>query len=605
MRQWEIGRIAAIVAVLALTGAGPGKTPAPKKKPEPPLKVRETVGDLAKVPPMAEVRVEGVGLVIGLERTGSDPEPSAYRQALLDRMRKDGLPNAERWLASETTSLVLIKGRIPAGITTSDVLDVEIELPFTSKTTSLVGGKLIKADLRQVGLTAEGQRLPDGQVMATASGPVLIGSDTNPDDPRIGRILGGGRVKKDRNYVLMINEKRKSVRTAAIVQSVVNSRFSRLRGIDQEGMAKAKSDLYLDLMVPANYHHNQYRFFQVVENLSVVDNPQLRAVRMEQWGRELLDPKTAGQAAIRLEGIGRNASDVLKTGLSHPHPQVRFFAAEALAYVGDEAGATVLADAVANQPSFRAYALAALAALDEPAARLKLRGLMAHPNVEVRYGAFNALRTAYADDPYLGRVRVLHDEPEPEPEDGDAMALQIAAPRKKPMRSDPFALYVVDCEGPPMIHLSKTRRCEIVVFGRGQKLLTPLVLGTGPYQVNAIEGDQTIWISRIGSEAIDGPDQKIGAAPEVGSVICELANLGASYPEILALLQSADRQKNLPGDGALVIDAVPTALPAYDQAQIAGTDATAKKDPAVGRAGAEAPVEKRPRKSLIDRVLRK
>ena len=51
------------------------------------------------------------------------------------------------------------------------------------------------------------------------------------------------------------------------------------------------------------------------------------------------------------------------------------------------------------------------------------------------------------------------------------MALQIAAAsrRKRASLEDPFGLYVVDSEGPPLVHVSRTRRCEIVVFGRTQE----------------------------------------------------------------------------------------------------------------------------------------
>ena len=69
--------------------------------------------------------------------------------------------------------------------------------------------------------------------------------------------------------------------------------------------AKAKTDEYLTLNVPTVYHDNQFRYFQIIERLPIVDTPELRARRIEQWGRELLDPKTAGQAALKLEGIYR------------------------------------------------------------------------------------------------------------------------------------------------------------------------------------------------------------------------------------------------------------------------------------------------------------
>ena len=58
-----------------------------------------------------------------------------------------------------------------------------------------------------------------------------------------------------------------------------------------------------------------------------------------------------------------------------------------------------------------------------------------------------------------------------------------------------------------------------------------------------------------------------------------MANLGASYPEAVAVLMTASNQKNLPGP--LVFDALPAANKAYDMAQLSG--AAPKKDDASRR----------------------
>ena len=597
---WAGAVVLAGLAVQSVIAADDPKT-ALSKKPEV-LKVEETIGDLAKIPPMADLRVEGVGLVVGLDNTGSDAQPGVYRNKLLDKMRKERVTNPAQILADPSTSLVLIRGKIPAGITTEDVFDVELELPPGSTTTSLAGGQLLLSELFQVGFNDKGDPL-DGQMKAKVYGSVMVGTTALPDDPKVGRVLGGAKVKRDEPYYLILTSKRKSVRNAALLQALINNRFNRLRGIEQEGMATAKTDEGLELKVPRNYHHNQYRYFQVVENLQVVNHlPEVNAARMDKWGKELLDPSTAGAAAIHLEGVGRNAIASLKTGLSSPHPQVRYFAAEALAYLGDDSGVNVLADAAANRPEFRAYSFAALAAMDQPASSMRLQELMAHPDTQVRYGAFNSLRITDRTHPALGRVRVREDEPEPEAEEDGSMEIRIASPRKKPRRPDPFDLYVVDCEGPPLVHVAESRRCEIVVFGRDQKLQPPAVLGAGPFLINATDGDSNFQVSRIGSEALDGPDQKV---PTRGLYLAEVirvaANLGATYPEILSLLEAADRQQNL--SGALVVDAVPTAAGLYEEAQLAGRDVTSKTDPDVSKAGADG--EKAPRKGLIQRFFRR
>src|SRR5438270_7093312 len=99
-------------------------------------------------------------------------------------------------------------------------------------------------------------------------------------------------------------------------------------------------------------------------------------------------------------------------------------------------------------PNKEVYALKALAAMDQSAGLMRLRELMGHPDVQLRYGAFDALRSFDENDPFLGRVR-LADEPRDDP-DGDPLALQIddARPRRRaPAREEPFRLYLVDSEG--------------------------------------------------------------------------------------------------------------------------------------------------------------
>jgi len=588
--------LGALAAAMVLAGAG-----SPKRKPNDPplkpLKVDETIGNIAGVSSAADIRIEGVGLVVGLANTGSDPEPSFYRQKLLDQMRKAGVENADKILASRATSLVIVRARIPAGVTTRDHLDADVELTPASNTTSLAGGWLVAARMTEMRVLKDG--VPhEGDPLALAGGPVMIGSDAKPDDPKVGRVLGGVRVKKDMPFSLIIDHNHRSIRTAARLQSVINQRFHQHEGIDQAGMSNAKTDEYLTLKVPKIYHHNQARYFQVLKLLPVVSNPQLQAERLERWGKELLDPKMSGVAALRLEGMGPNSVEVLKKGLACDNAQVRFFSAEALAYLDDATGVDVLANTAIERTEFRAFALAALAAMDQPAATLRLQKLMDQANVEVRYGAFNALRTQDEHDPFLGQVRVVPDEPEVEETDSLAMAIATSGHRRRSRPDDPFSLYVVDSEGPPLVHVTHSRRCEIVVFGKGQKLQTPVVLGAGgSILLNASDGDTEIQISRILPSKFEEADVRVSVPLDLGEVIRETARIGATYPEIVAILQAAQKQKNLPGP--LIVDAVPKTSPKYDEALLAGLDVTAKKDEALQKAKLEEPK----RKSFLDRLL--
>jgi flagellar basal body P-ring protein FlgI len=597
-RIWALAGLLAMTA-LALVGAD---TPW-KKKNEPPLKLDETVANLAYVATNGDVPIEGVGLVFGLDNTGADAPPSWYRSKLTEEMQKAGVEHANQILKDKRFSIAIVRAKIPPGTTPADRIDVTLELPPACGTTSLAGGYLLQTRLREM-MVAPGGTPHEGNDFALAQGPVLIGTTADPTNPKVARVLGGARIKKPLPFLLVLKQNRRSVKTAVLLENVINQRFHFAEGVNEAGAAKEKlTDQFLELRIPRVYHHNQDRFFRVVQLLPIVDSPGLRAERQAAWQKELLDPKTAGVAALKLEGMGSTAIELLKTGLNSPNAQVRFLAAESLAYLDDPSGVDVLADTSTRQREFRSYALAALAALDHSAAHMALRKLMDVADVEVRYGAFNALRTLDEGDPFLGRVRVLDDptDSEDEPQD-DSMAMALSR-RRRNRPEDPFALYLVDCDGPPMIHVANTRRCEIVLFGRNQKLLTPLVLGNGPILLNASDGDQSIQISkivplRIGEGEGEG-DTKVAASLELGDVVRQTANLGAKYPDLVTILQAAERQKNLPGP--LVVDAVPGNSPAYIEAAIFGKDTTAKKDDAVTQSKLETK-SNQSRGGLFDRL---
>jgi hypothetical protein len=580
---------AALALVLVLISIGAGDSKKKKKLPEPPPpKIDENVGSLARVQ-VGEVPVEGVGLVIGLNNTGSDPPPSAQRAKLLDEMRKAGVEHPEQWLARPSCSMVFIKAILPHGISTKDPIDVDIYLPPASGTTSLAGGRLLMTELQPIVATAQGPK--EGRVLAIAGGPIMTGEPRDPGKVTVGSVLGGGRVKADIPYNLVIKDERRSARTTKLVEDTIKLRFHQNDGSDEKGFAAGKSDNLLVLKVPKVYHHNQVRYFQVIEHLSVVDNPGLRAQRMQAWGKELLDPKTAGKAALKLEGLGSNAIPILKTGIGSTDPQVRFFAAESLAYLGNVDGADVLSDTAIKKAEFRSYALKALAAMDQSAGVMRLRTLMAQSDVELRYGSFDALRSFDASDPFLGQVQVLESEPTDE-EATDALALQTETGRRRRrvVREEPFRLYVVDCEGPPLVHISRNLRCEIVLFGKGMKLLTPIVLGAGgSVLLTASEGDNRVQISHITPAGLDEPDTRVNCSLEIVDVLRQAARLNATYPELVSILTGAFNQKNLPGP--LVVDAIPMPSKAYSEAQLLG--GSPKKDDAVKKTSGES--EKKPR----------
>ena len=100
-RPWAHGALVAIAALaLAQMGAGPGK----KKKEGLPPKVQETVGDLSFVVSRGEMKVEGVGLVVGLDDTGVDP-PSSWLSQTTRRRDEQGRRRESREASDQSPGL--------------------------------------------------------------------------------------------------------------------------------------------------------------------------------------------------------------------------------------------------------------------------------------------------------------------------------------------------------------------------------------------------------------------------------------------------------------------------------------------------------------------
>ena len=264
---------------------------------------------------------------------------------------------------------------------------------------------------------------------------------------------------------------------------------------------------------------------------------------MERLRKSLLVPQTASKSATELEAIGDDSILILKEGLKSPDPEVRFYSADALAYLGRRGRhCQILADAARNEPAFRVFALAALTTLGTPEARECLINLMQVPSVEIedgveqevssaetRYGAFRALWTINKLDDFLGHPE--HDS------------------------RDEFNLHVIPSEGEPMVHLTTFRVPQIVVFGVDQKLRTPISLSAGRHiMIRAQSGSDVVTVSRFEAHSAD---QEIVTTTNVSDIIKAVGKLKASYPDVAQMLVQADKQSNLPG--RLAIDAMPQA----------------------------------------------
>jgi hypothetical protein len=312
----------------------------------------------------------------------------------------------------------------------------------------------------------------------------------------------------------------------------INRRYHTfIRGMKQ-GVATPKTDEFIELEIHPRYKYNLTRYIRVVRSVAVFESPQQLMQRLDLLERQLADPVTSAQAALRLEAIGKDGIRVLKTGLDSKDPEVRFYAAEALAYLDEPCSVPVLAEASRNEPAFRAYALAALSALNDIHSSDALRDLFDVASAETRYGAFRALWAMNEHDPQLHGEKL----------------------------GDKFWLHVVPSEGPAMVHVAHSLRPEVVLFGEGQSFKLPMTIEAGNTIVVRSQDDGKISVVKVSATS---SDKRAIVDNGVDDVIRGIAEVGGDYPDVVQALQQAR------ANGALTsrfeVDAIPERGRLYDR----------------------------------------
>jgi hypothetical protein len=498
------------------------------------------VGDFAAPYGTSYIRVEGPVLVTGLAGTGCDPAPGSQRAALLSDMQAHGVINPSRVLASPNNALAWARAYLPPGVRKGDPLDIEVRVPPPTETTSLRGGWMMETQLKEMAVIAGSIR--NGHVLAQAEGPVLVNPVTPDSDDSVsqlrGVVLGGGVALKSRSLGLVLRESDKSVFLSKQIGDAVNRRFhTYIRG-QKQGVATPKTDAFIDLEVHPRYKYNLGRYLQVVRSVALFESPQEQLARLELLERQLLDPVTSAQAALRLEAIGPDAQRVLKKGLDSSDSEVRFYAAESLAYLDQSCAVPVLSETVKSEPALRAYALTALCALGDVQSADALRDLFDVSSAETRYGAFRALWAMNEHDPQLRGEHL----------------------------SDKFWLYVVPSAGPPMIHVTHSFRPEIVLFGENQKFQLPLTLEAGNSIIVKSQPDGLISVARF---SLQKPDERRTVENSVAEVIRAIVEVSGDYPDAVQALEEAH------SGGAVLsrfeVDAIPERGRVYDRNRVART----------------------------------
>jgi hypothetical protein len=378
-------------------------------------------------------------------------------------------------------------------------------------------------------------------VSAHAQGAVLVDALFTPGEEKAlekrGRVLGGGVSLKTRTVGLLIRGDNKSQFTTSLLGAAINRRFFATVHGKKQGVATPKNDKYIELAVPTQYRHSLGRYMRVVRSVAMRETAQQRAERIGNLEMMLLQPTSSAKAALRLEAIGREALPVLKKGLAADDPEVRFYSAEALGYLDDADAVPLLAEAARGQWAFRWHALTALSVMNHVEAYDALTELLHAPSVETRYGALIALRERNPHDP-LAQGEVL---------------------------GDTLRLVRIPSQAEPVVHVSRTRTPEIVVFGAEARLATPLAL---PLERDLLVKSLPDGMLEVNRFAAGDDDQRQVCEPKVASLVRTLVAMGATYSDVWMALSEAKRQNALLA--RLEVDALPRPHRAHQREDASG-----------------------------------
>jgi hypothetical protein len=117
---------------------------------------------------------------------------------------------------------------------------------------------------------------------------------------------------------------------------------------------------------------------------------------------------------------------------------------------------------------------------------------------------------------------------------------------------DACALHVLDVKGPPLVHLTRSYRPEVVFFGTDHPLADGLRAEAGPSIVVVVEGAEA-RVTRFTPGESDHCERTTATADDV---VRAIVAAGGTYPDVVQFLQQASARHAL--SSRLSCDAVPS-----------------------------------------------
>ena len=497
-------------------------------------KLPDLIREATMIQGLQPIQVIGLGVVNGLPNTGGPANPSQFRDELLEEMKRRDIKDPNHFLELNNTALVRIQATIPAGARRNDPVDLIVRAPNESVVSDLNDGWLLDTRLRQQRFLQN--KIRKSEVMAIGTGPVLTrGSYTPGEDGTLkteGTILSGGRIQITRKLGLVLSPEYQHAKTSSALAAAINRRFFFFDGTTRLGIAKAKEDDFLEMETHPRYRNNIPRMMAVIQAISTAPESSATQIRLSELASKLSDPSTAADAALQLEAMGESAVPILLDALNSTNPELRFYAAESLAYLDRTEAIESLETAIRETAAFRHPSLLALQGMDHQLAIDALQRLMNEASIETRYGSFCAIRRQGIEGKSILGGQALKS----------------------------FYLYQIPSTPKPAVVVSLRESPEIVLFGDSGKMDIPQFL-RGPNGLILKPDLTTPGKLKISRFQVNADDKRVTVSDSLASVISGIVAVGGGYGDVISILRMAKAKGYL--SDQLAIDPLPAAVRVY------------------------------------------
>lgn len=458
------------------------------------------VSEIGSPAMLTQSRLQNIGLVTQLHKTGGTVNASQQREKMLDTMRRQEADQPNAVLDDVSTTMVVATVAVPPAAAKGDLLDVAVHLSMHANATDLERGWLMKTPLME--MSRLGGQVREGFERTYAEGSIVSRYQmTGSEDPKAkleGVIVGGGRLLKSRQLGISIQEDFADAITMSAVVPAINQRFTYFDGRKQTGIATPRDENYIEIAVPPRYRLDPYHFLNVVLQISFNETEPQKLSRVETLRRQLAEPTTVRNACWQLEALGEQSIPILVSALQNENPEIRFYVAHSLAYLNDPRAIPALKSLCMQEPAFRSMCLNGLAVLDNYEAADALRELLHAAEPEVKYGAVLALRKRDASDP-----EVL----------GTAFG-------------QTGSVLEIPSSGPPLVAISLSQVPEITVFGEPPLVHIPTFQYVNPRIIVSPSPEGGLAVSRF---TAGEDDQVVHTTADLPSVLAAISEVGGVY----------------------------------------------------------------------------